>query len=53
MEAKEKDSVQKSHYKCLKCEAQYEDMDMDRIFDPMTLGGYSSVCGSLVNWPRL
>ncbi|CAJ0579625.1 unnamed protein product, partial [Mesorhabditis spiculigera] len=36
LEAREKDTVQKAHYKCTKCSMQYETIDMDRIFDPFT-----------------
>ncbi|EPB72702.1 TFIIE alpha subunit [Ancylostoma ceylanicum] len=36
LEAREKNELQKANYKCEQCGAQYEDMDIDRIFDPQT-----------------
>ncbi|KAK6043465.1 TFIIE alpha subunit [Cooperia oncophora] len=36
LEAREKNELQKANYKCDQCGAQYEDMDIDRIFDPQT-----------------
>lgn len=36
LEAREKNELQKANYKCEQCAAQYEDMDIDRIFDPQT-----------------
>ncbi|CAJ0603353.1 unnamed protein product [Cylicocyclus nassatus] len=36
LEAREKNELQKANYKCDQCGAQYEDMDIDRIFDIQT-----------------
>uniref|UniRef100_A0A0K0DH53 HTH TFE/IIEalpha-type domain-containing protein n=1 Tax=Angiostrongylus cantonensis TaxID=6313 RepID=A0A0K0DH53_ANGCA len=36
LEAREKNELQKANYKCEQCGAQYEDMDIDRIFDTQT-----------------
>uniref|UniRef100_A0A0N4UH10 TFIIE domain-containing protein n=1 Tax=Dracunculus medinensis TaxID=318479 RepID=A0A0N4UH10_DRAME len=36
LEVKDKDSVLKATYKCLGCSHNYDAMDMDKIFDPVT-----------------
>lgn len=36
MEVKDKDEVHKASYRCTGCQYQYDAMEMDKIFDPLT-----------------
>lgn len=48
MEVKDKDEVHKASYRCTGCQYQYDAMEMDKIFDPVTQELFCWRCQQIV-----